>query len=75
MVLHVRIVHAPDHCCAVVYSTYTDNNKQTSFLIGPPEEYVHGHALSIMLTQIAWSAWRPRVRVGWGYWRPHEVNR
>ena len=28
------------------------NNKQTRVLIGSPEEYVHGHTLSIMLTQI-----------------------
>ena len=27
-------------------------NKQTRVLIGSPEEYVHGHTLSIMLTQI-----------------------
>ena len=30
----------------------TQQIKQTRFLIGPPEEYVHGHTPSIMLTQI-----------------------
>ena len=29
-----------------------EETQQARFLIGPPEEYVHGHTLSIMLTQI-----------------------
>ena len=32
--------------------TNKQTNKQTRVLIGPPEEYVHGHTLPIMLTQI-----------------------
>ena len=30
-----------------------ETQQQTRFLIGPPEEYVRGHTLSIMLTQIS----------------------
>ena len=36
--------------------------RQTRVLIGPPEEYVHGHTLPIMLTQI--------IRCVWVYKRP-----
>ena len=46
------------------------DKQQTRFLIGPPEEYVHGHTLSIMLTQIN-SLFRYRYWPGCSFKKRH----
>ena len=46
------------------------HKQQTRVLIGSPEEYDHGHTLSIMLTQMIGVTSTGEVRLT--YWRPHD---